>query len=82
MAQLIESWLVCGGRYRIHGIGGLGRRKGRIVEVEVIGTGELIHGSARWLEKLARELAGPASTAWEQTPKSLVELLTAKGRRP
>ena len=82
MAQLIESWLVCGGRYRIHGIGGLGRRKGRIVEVEVVNSGELIHGSARWLEKLARELAGPASVVWERPPRSLVELLTSKGRRP
>ena len=78
MAQLIELWLVCDGRYRIHGIGGLSRRKGRIIEVEAVGTG----GSARWLEKLARELAGPASMAWERTPKSLVELLTSKGRRP
>jgi hypothetical protein len=56
------SWLLADGRFRIYAINGLGRRKGRIIEVEVIATGERFHGSARRMERLVRALRGPVTT--------------------
>ncbi len=56
MAQFLMSWLLVGGRFRISAINGIGRRKGRIIEVEVIATGERFHGSARRMERLVRAL--------------------------
>jgi hypothetical protein len=47
VAQFLVSWLLVGGRFRISAINGSGRRKGRIIEVEVIAAGERFHGSAR-----------------------------------
>ena len=58
MAQFLMSWLLVGGRFRIHAINGIGRRKGRVIEVEVIATGERFHGSARRMERLVRALQG------------------------
>ena len=58
VAQLLASWLIVGGRFRVYAINGVGRRKGRIIEVEVIATGERFHGSARRMERLARALQG------------------------
>ena len=58
MAQFLMSWLLVGGRFRIHAINGVGRRKGRIIEVEVIATGERFHGSPRRMERLVRALQG------------------------
>ena len=52
------SWLLVGGRFRIYAINGIGRRKGRVIEVEVIATGEHFHGSARRMERLVRALQG------------------------
>ena len=52
------SWLIVGGKFRIHAINGVGRRKGRIIEVEVIATGEQFYGSARRRERLVRALQG------------------------
>jgi hypothetical protein len=52
------SWLIVGGKFRIHAINGVGRRKGRIIEVEVIATGEHFYGSARRMERLVRALQG------------------------
>ena len=60
MAQFLMSWLLVGDRFRIHAINGVGRRKGRIIEVEVIVTGERFHGSARRMERLVRALQGSA----------------------
>src|SRR5262245_38423834 len=56
MAQLLVSWLVSQGRFRVYVINGIGRRKGRIVEVEEVDTGERFHGSARKLDRLVRAL--------------------------
>jgi hypothetical protein len=56
MAQLVVSWLVDGGRFRVHAINAVGRRKGRIIEVEEVETGERFHGSARRLERLVQTL--------------------------
>jgi len=58
VAQFLMSWLLVGGRFRIHAINGVGRRKGRIIEVEVIATGEHFYGSARRMERLVRALQG------------------------
>jgi hypothetical protein len=54
--------LLADGRFRIYAINGLGRPKGRIIEVEVIATGERFHGSARRMERLVRALRGPVTT--------------------
>ena len=56
MAQSIEDWFICDGRYRVHAIGPLGRRRGRIIEIEEVDTGERLHGSANRLEKLMQVL--------------------------
>ena len=58
VAQFLMSRLLAGGRFRIHTINGVGRRKGRIIEVEVIATGEHFYGSARRMERLVRALQG------------------------
>jgi hypothetical protein len=56
MAQLMVSWFICDGRFRVHAINAVGRRSGRIIEIEDIDTGERVHGSARRLERLAQAL--------------------------
>ena len=56
MAQLVVSWFVYDGAIRVHAINRVGRRKGRIIEVEVVDTGERFHGSARRLERLVQTL--------------------------
>ena len=79
MAQFLVSWLLVGGRFRISAINGIGRRKGRIIEVEVIATGERFYGSARRLERLVRALQGSGedrrhNPAWmhNRTSKRLI----------
>jgi len=52
MAQLLVSWLICDGSFRVYAINAVGRRKGRIIEVEEVDTGERFHGSARRMERL------------------------------
>jgi hypothetical protein len=56
MAQLIVSWFICDRAFRVHAINAVGRRKGRIIEVEEIETGERFHGSAKRLERLVYTL--------------------------
>jgi hypothetical protein len=58
VAQFLMSWFLGGGRFRISAINGIGRRSGRIIEVEVIATGERFHGSARKMARLVRALQG------------------------
>jgi len=58
MAQLLSSWFLSNGRFRVLAINGVGRRKGRVIEVEVIATGERFYGSPRRLERLVRALEG------------------------
>jgi hypothetical protein len=70
MAQGIVSWFVDGGRFRVLAINAIGRRRGRVIEVEVIETGERFHGSARRMERLVRALHAPgsdldATSAWQ-----------------
>jgi hypothetical protein len=56
MAQQIVSWFVCDGRFRVQAINAVGRRKGRIVEVEEVDTGERFHGSGRRMKRLVDTL--------------------------
>jgi hypothetical protein len=56
MAQLVVSWFICDGRFRVHAVNDLGRRSGRIIEIEDIDTGERVHGSTRRLERLVQAL--------------------------
>jgi hypothetical protein len=56
MAQLMVSWFIYDGEIRVHAVNAVGRHKGRIVEVEVVDTGERFHGSARRLERLVQTL--------------------------
>ena len=56
MAQLVVSWFICDGVVSVHAINALGRRQGRIIEVEVVDTGERLHGSTRRLERLVHRL--------------------------
>ena len=56
MAQLIVSWFIYDGAIRVHAINAVGRRRGRIIEVEIIDTGERFHGSTRRLERLVQTL--------------------------
>jgi hypothetical protein len=56
VAQLVVSWSIYDGAIRVHAINAVGRRKGRIIEVEVVDTGERFHGSARRLDRLVRTL--------------------------
>jgi hypothetical protein len=50
------SWFIYDGAIRVHAVNAVGRRKGRIIEVEVVDTGERFHGSARRLERLVQTI--------------------------
>ena len=39
MAQLMVSWFICDGRFRVHAINPVGRRRGRIIEIEDVDSG-------------------------------------------
>jgi hypothetical protein len=54
MAQLIVSWFIDGGRFRVDAINATDGRRGRIIEVEELETGERFHGSARRLALACR----------------------------
>ena len=62
MAQIIVSCLICDGRFRVHTIGAVGRRTGRIIEIEDINTGERVHGTARRLERLLHLLRNSSAS--------------------
>jgi hypothetical protein len=57
MAQKVESWFICDGRFRVHAINAIGHRSGRIIEIEDLESGKRVHGSARRLDRLARGLS-------------------------
>ena len=70
MAQLVVSWFICDGRLRVHAINDLGRRSGRIIEIEDIDTGERVHGSARRLERLVQALRSSGGELGRVSPAS------------
>jgi hypothetical protein len=56
MAQLVVSWFICDGRFRVHAINAVGRQSARIIEIEEVDSGERVHGTARRLEHLLHSL--------------------------
>ena len=73
MRQRVVSWSICSGRFRVHAINAVGRREGRIIEVEKVATGERAHGSAllmQWLTDHLTELedtVGRTTTSMPET---------------
>ena len=67
MAQMIESLFICGGRFRVLAIKPMGRKVGRVIEIEKVDTGERIHGTARKLERLVLSLLRSNADADEAT---------------
>src|SRR5260370_36946556 len=65
---LVVSWLICNGRLRVHAINAIGQRKGRIIEIEDVDTGERVHGSARRLERLVQVLRRASGEADRISP--------------
>src|SRR5258708_6734323 len=68
MAQLIVSWFIDQGRFRVHAVNAIGRRRGRIIEVEEVDTGERFHGSTRRLERLVQTLRRPSGELDDASP--------------
>ncbi len=58
MAQLVVSWFISDGRFRVHAINAAGRRSARIIEIENVDTGERFHGNPRMLQRLEQALGG------------------------
>jgi hypothetical protein len=58
MGQLITMWLLRDRRFRVYATNPVGRRKGRIIELEVLASGERFHGSARKMKRLVQVLEG------------------------
>ena len=56
MAQLVVSWFICDGRFRVHAINAAGRRSARIIEIENVDTRERFHGNPRMLQRLFQAL--------------------------
>ena len=68
MAQKVESWFICDGRFRVHAINAVGRRVGRIIEIEDLKSGRRVHGSARRLERLVQALRSSGSQLDQAAP--------------
>jgi hypothetical protein len=59
MAQANTSWFICAGRFRVHAIDAVGRRRARIIEIEDVDSGERfpwLSGSPRKLQRLFQAL--------------------------
>jgi hypothetical protein len=69
MAQVIESRFICDGRYRVHWINALGRRRGRIIEIEDVDLRKRFHGTPSKLDRLVLSLLAHASRDRQDTPK-------------
>jgi len=69
MAQLLVSWFICRGRLRVHAINAVGRRSGRIIEIQDVDSGERVHGTARRLERLLRSLRESGSSTSLTLPR-------------
>jgi hypothetical protein len=83
MAQLVVSWFICDGRFRVHAINAVGRRRARIIEIEDIDSGERFHGSPRKLQRLSHANPAPSPyLVWlaPAIPKAGVALDLVEGR--
>jgi hypothetical protein len=69
MAQSVVCWFICDGRFRVHAINAVGRRSGRIIEIEDVDSGERVHGTARRLERLLRSLRESGSSTSLTLPR-------------
>lgn len=69
MAQLIDSRFICDGRYRVHSISTVGRRRGRIIEIEDVDRRERFHGTPSKLDRLALRLLRQAYRHRWESPK-------------
>jgi hypothetical protein len=63
MAQAIESWFICDGRYRVEYVNPVGLHPERIIEIENIDTRERFHGTGADLERLAFSLISERAQA-------------------
>jgi len=79
MAQQVVSWFVCSGRFRVHAVNAIGRRRGRIIEVEDIHTGECIHDSPRRMLTLVNTLSA-MSGAFGHSAEWIAEVASTSGR--
>ena len=82
MAQLIHSRVICDGRFLVQTIAGVGRRKPRVIEIEMLDTGGRLHGSAQWLAKVVQELETRMRTSSARVPNSAAHLFACKAKRP
>jgi len=78
MAQQVVSWFVCNGRFRVHAVNAVGRRRGRIIEAEDIETGERIHDSPRRMLTLVNTLSA-MSGAFGHSAEWIPEPLSRSG---
>jgi hypothetical protein len=69
LAQVIETRFVCDGRYRIHSINAVGRRRGRIIEIEDVDLRQRFHGKASTLDRLVLSLLRQAWRDRSDSPK-------------
>jgi len=76
MAQLVVSWFICGGRFRVYAIKAIGQRKGRIIQVEEIDTRECYVGSAKRLEQLVYGLRKAHGELDQGQPRSRASRLS------
>ena len=52
MAQVVVSWFICGGKFRVHAVNAVGSCSGRLIEIEDVGSGERFMGLlAGWSEQ-------------------------------
>ena len=85
MAQQVVSWFICNGRFKVHAINAVGRRSGRIIEMEDMETGERVHDSAWRMRRLVDTLSAASgaygqSAEWIPEPLSRARVLSL--RRP
>jgi hypothetical protein len=71
MGQLVASWFICKGRFKVHAINAVGKRRGRIIEIEEMATGERTHGSADFMEWLTDRLSRRKAGTVGQTTRAL-----------
>ena len=78
MAQRVVSWLICNGRLRVHTINAIGQRKGCIIEVEDVDTGERVHGSPEGWSDWSTRSAGPVASWTRYQPGRLTRPRSAR----
>jgi hypothetical protein len=62
MAQLMVSWFICHGAIRVYAVNAVGRRSGRIIEIEDIDTGERVEAPAPIAPIFGQSHGAPAAS--------------------